>query len=214
MTAKHVLILKRIAEQYGVPVDVLKGNRRSRYLDRVRAKSYIALSEAGYSLRSIGILFLRPNSNIFRAIRREKLMSSISMQDDEVIALKRYVSDLAGEHSVHKLVRALHIPPWMAYILAILSEAYPSVVYKDQLCSMYDHLQSVLCQKDSEPVIEQNIRKGVSNLRQEMAKSGLPEPVITIPPGGYVLSDDFAEWLDANVMTIVGLSKQGAIRYG
>ena len=106
---------------------------------------------------------------------------------------------LSGVGIVYEVVRALDILSQEAIVLSILIRNAPKPLTLGVMSEYYDHAWHSLNGNDEKFVCESTIKSAISQIRKKLDLQGLPEPIDTIKPSGYVLNEAFALWVRENL---------------
>lgn len=196
-TAKQ--IVASIAAEHGLTIDDLRRRQRGDWIDVARARAYKELrTRLNWSCGEIG-QYMGGRSR--QAVHKGIASLESRRTDDEAMAmfLRQRRNYLSGVGIVYEVVRALDISSQEAIVLSILIRNAPKPLTLGVMSEYYDHAWHQLNGNDEKFVCESTIKSAISQIRKKLCQQGLPEPIDTIKPSGYVLNEGFALWVRENL---------------
>lgn len=188
-------IIAQVAHAHGVTVADLKARKRGPNIDAARRTAYRRLvTELGWPQRKVARYFKRAPAAVHNAIKEKMTDRDGPDVADYLLQQLNYIS---GQAIYADVASRLNLRPQRAIILAILMRASKPLSLA-AISQLYDHVWQSL--RDCEHfVCESTIKSAISSLRKDIVAQGLPQPIDTIAPFGYVLTEEFAEWASANL---------------
>ena len=199
--AKALQVVQRIAEAKGLNAGEIIGRSRKPLHDQVRVQAYVALvDELQWPYASIGRLFDRDRSVIKRTVERVKAMPArVEDPYEHIENLERQLNRLCGADLSKRLALNLGLKPWQASFLAIVIEAYPRALSRDQMCELYDYARMVEGGgRNSEGVSDEMCRAAISRVNAAFDAMALPRPLETRIGVGVTLARPMAAWFQNN----------------
>lgn len=194
--APHAIVAA-VAEKHGVTALELRSRRREPAVDRARLLAYKALkTELKWSPGQIGVYFDRTRQAIHKGL---KAVDEITLNPEEMADLyRKRLNYLSGQSILYEVCRKLELKSAEAITLSILIRNAPRPLTLAAISELYDHAWQGINAREKF-ICETTVKSSISYIRRHMAERGLPVPIDTIKPSGYVLSGDFALWVRENL---------------
>lgn len=195
-------VIAAVAERHGVTVAEMRAKVRQPAVDRARVFAYRALrSEMGWSESKIAQYFGRQRQTVHEALKAVRLVDvaqAYGSSEEMADLLLRRINYLSGQSILYEVARRLDMKTQDAIVLSILIRSAPRPLTLGAMSELYDHAwQGINAQEKA--VCETTIKSSVSQIRKHMAERGLPNPIDTVKPAGYVISAPFALWARENM---------------
>lgn len=195
-------VIAAVAERHGVTVAEMRARVRQPAVDRARVFAYRALqSEMGWSESKIAQYFGRRRQTVHEALKAVRLVDvaqAYASSEEMADLLLRRINYLSGQSILYEVARRLDLKTQDAIVLSILIRSAPRPLTLGAMSELYDHAwQGINAQEKA--VCETTIKSSVSQIRKHMAERGLPNPIDTVKPAGYVISAAFALWARENM---------------
>lgn len=194
-------IVARVAEEHGVTVADMKARKRGPAIDVARRKAYRRLvDELNWSQRRVARFFGRQPFTVHNALK-PKQADTLNREDADY--LLQQLNFISGQAIIYDLAQRLDLKPQRAVVLAILVRATKPLSLA-AISQLYDHAWQSL-RSCEHFICESTVKSAISYLRKDIIGQGLPNPVETVPPSGYMLSAEFAAWISHNLDISVGV---------
>lgn len=190
-------ILTAVAEKHGVTVNDLRSRARQPALDRARLLAYKALrDELNWKPGKIAVYFSRSRQAVHSGLRT---VDSLQEDPAEMARLLRQrLNYLSGQSVMYHVSKRLDLKSQDAITLSILIRNAPRPLTLGAISELYDHAwQAINAQEKF--ICETTVKSSISHIRKQLTAIGLPNPIDTIKPSGYVLSERFALWVRENM---------------
>ena len=191
-TAKAIAI--DIATQHGITLDDMKARTRGRLVDVARSKAYKEIrTRLHWPYQQIGDFFGgRSHAAVISGIK--SLENRMDDPAEMAVFMRQRLNYLSGQSAMFDIARRLNLKSQDAIVLAILIRNAPRPLTLAGISELYDHAwQSINTAEKF--ICESTVKSAISKIRAAVKAQGLPVPIDTIKPRGYVLCDEFALWV-------------------
>jgi DNA-binding winged helix-turn-helix (wHTH) protein len=195
-------VIADVAERHGVTVAELRAKVRQPAVDRARVFAYRALrDEMGWKPPKIAQYFGRSKQAVDKCLKRTRLVDvsqAYGSAEEMADLLLRRINYLSGQSILYEVARKLDLKTQDAITLSILIRNAPRPLTLGAISELYDHAwQGINAQEKA--ICETTVKSSVSHIRKHMSERGLPNPIDTVKPAGYVLNARFALWARENM---------------
>jgi DNA-binding winged helix-turn-helix (wHTH) protein len=190
-------ITDTVAATYGLTASDLKGPRRDRLTSLARARAYHEIRRRlSWSWPRIGDFFGRDPTGVQR---RARSVAAIGEHPEEMAQLLHArLNYLSGRSMVYEISRTLGLQAQESIILGVLIRSAPRPLPIDGVAELYDHAWQAI-NGTERYICESTVKSSIAEIRRVVTRQGLPAPVKTIRPGGYVLTSEFTAWCRENI---------------
>lgn len=195
-------VISTVAKRHGVTVAELRAKVRQPAIDRARVFAYRALrDEMGWTPSKIAQYFGRRKQTVHQALNTLRLVDvaqAYGSAEEMADLLLRRINYLSGQSILYEVARKLDLKTQDAITLSILIRNAPRPLTLGAISELYDHAWQGINAQNKE-ICETTVKSSVSHIRKHMSERGLPNPIDTVKPAGYVLSARFALWARENM---------------